>query len=421
MTKRWSISPELIDSLYLMALQGVNKLLPLFVLPWLMLKLGAGGYGYVGFALSIVQYIVIIVDFGFDLSATKKVAVVRDNRVQLTQTFWSVVWAKTLLLVISSFVIVLLIAVLPTFRAYGWAICCTMPMAVGSAYTFMWMYQGIGKVRLIAVINTFSKFLLFPLVFLFVKSSEDYPLAACIQSSVFLLTAIISCFWLWRMQVVDKPMWDLRSVRHELADSLPLFLSRASTSVYTQLFVVILGIFCTREAVGRYASAETIMRALCFVFYVPLTQAFFPRISALAGKDRLQAQLLVRKVRRLVFTLMLLVSVVLFFGAPYAEYFLGTGYAGLEDLLRIMSLAPLFIGLGAVYGQMGLIALGNVATRIQFRNVYFIVGIVSLLLVIGLTQIFLERGAALALLLSELLVALLMYYYCRRSRVWVMK
>ena len=47
---------ELVDSLYLIALQGINQFLPLLVLPYLMVVLGATGYGYIGFSLSVVQY-----------------------------------------------------------------------------------------------------------------------------------------------------------------------------------------------------------------------------------------------------------------------------------------------------------------------------------------------------------------------------
>ncbi|MBR1712009.1 MAG: oligosaccharide flippase family protein [Alloprevotella sp.] len=415
--QRRQLSPELVDSFYLVVLQGVNKLLPLFVLPWLMQKLGAGGYGYVGFALSVVQYIALIVDFGFDLSATKRVAVVRDNRDLLTRTFWAVVWAKTLLLLASVLFVLLLIAFVPTFRSYGWAILFTLPMAVGSAYTFMWMFQGIGKVRLIALMNTASKLLLLPLIFLLVRTPDDYLLAALLQSLVFLLTAVVSCLWLWRHRVVDSPVFLLADMKREVKDSLPLFLSRASTSVYTQLFVIILGFFCTREAVGRYTSAETVMRALCFVLYIPVTQAFFPRISALSEANRPLAITTFGKVRWLVLGAMSVVTLALFVSAPYVVAFLGADYAGLDVLLRVMAFTPIFIGVGAVYGQMGLVALGDGTTRKHFRNVYFIVALVSLVLVSVLTPLYLERGAAIALFLSELLVMLLMFYYCQKSRV----
>ena len=62
---------EVVDILYLFVLQGVNKFLPFLVIPYLMIKLRATGYGYIGFSLSVIQYLALIIDFGFDLSATK--------------------------------------------------------------------------------------------------------------------------------------------------------------------------------------------------------------------------------------------------------------------------------------------------------------------------------------------------------------
>ena len=408
---------ELVDSLYLVLLQGVNKLLPLFVLPYLLAVLGAEGYALVGFSLALVQFAVLFVDFGFDLSATKRVALVRNDRKALTRVFWSVVAAKSFLLLVALPMTLLPVWLIPAYQPYFKATLCTLPMAVGSAFTFMWMFQGVGRVRHIAIINTLSKFILLPLIFIFVHSEADSALAAFLQASVYLLTAIVSCVWLWQLRLVEGPACSWREVCSETAESLPLFLSRASTSVYTQLFVVILALFCTRDAVGRYTSAEALMRAACFIIYVPLTQAFFPRISALSVENRPEGLRTFRYLRRLVFAAMLFVSVSIAAVSPVLPSLLGPSYDGLTQLLLIMSVAPLFIGLGAVYGQMGLIALGNAATRRQFRNVYFIVALVSLLLMLFCVWMWRESGAALALVLTECLVFLFMYSACRRSSV----
>lgn len=408
---------ELVDSLYLIVLQGVNKILPLLVLSWLMLKLGAVGTGYTGFALSVVQYVVIVVDFGFDLSATKRISIVRDDPAALTRAFWAVVWAKTGLLVASVLVLLLLMAFAPTLHVYSLAIFCTLPMAVGSAFTFMWMYQGIGKVRLMAIMNTCSKMLVLPLIFLWVRDTADYPWAALFQSMVYVITAVLSCWWLWRKRVVGRIVYCPQDIREAVRESFPLFLSRASTSVYTQLFVVILGLFSATDAVGRYTSSENVMRALCFVLYVPITQAFFPRISQLSVANRAEAVRTFRIVKRLVMGAMLVVSVMLFVGATFFTHYLGESFKGIDRVLQIMSPAPLFIGLGAVYGQMGLIALGNARTRRQFRNVYVGVAVVSVAAVAVSVPLAGEKGAAISLSLSEALVFLLMAVCCRNSRV----
>lgn len=408
---------ELVDTLYLVVLQGVNKILPLLILSWLMLKLGAVGTGYTGFALSVVQYAVLLIDFGFDLSATKRVAIERDNPAALTRTFWAVVWAKVWLLAVSVVSLLLLVAALPTLRSYSLAIYCTLPMALGSAFTFTWMFQGIGKVRLMAILNTCSKILVLPLIFLFVHEPADYPWAAFLHASVHVLTAVVSCVWLWRHKVVGKVVYRMADIRDCIRESWPLFLSRASTSVYTQLFVIILGVYCAADAVGRYTSSEAVMRALCFVLYVPLTQAFFPRISNVQAHDRAAALRMFRTVRVLVLLCMAVVSAVLFVLATFFIGYLGESYRGIHLVLQIMSPAPVFIGLGAVYGQMGLIALGNERTRRQFRNVYVLVAVVSIAAVFALVRMAGEVGASVALLLSEVLVCCLMIICCRRSKV----
>ena len=100
---------ELVDTLYLIMLQGINQLLPIIVMPYLMVKLGAEGYGYVGFSLSVVQYLIIIVDFGFNLSATKRIAVVAGDRTALSRVFWNVVAAKLLLMLLTTLALFVLV------------------------------------------------------------------------------------------------------------------------------------------------------------------------------------------------------------------------------------------------------------------------------------------------------------------------
>ena len=112
---------------------------------------------------------------------------------------------------------------------------------------------------------------------------------------------------------------------------------------------------------------------------------------------------------------MLAVTVGLFISAPYLPDLLGGDYAGIELLLRIMAPAALFIGLGGVYGQMGLVALGNRTTRLHFRNNYFFAGITALLLVCVLPPLWHEYGAALAMLLTEVVVFTLMLFRTKKD------
>ena len=411
---------ELIDAVYLILLQGVNQLLPIFVMPYLMKTLGATGYGYIGYSLSVIQYLTIVVDFGFNLSATKHIAQVADDEEARSRVFWNVVAAKSLLLGSTLLILTLLVVFVPTFQVYGKAILATAPMLVGSAFTFMWFFQGIGRIRMFSVLNTVSKLALLPLIFVFVKTSDDYVLAACLQALVFVSTALFSNLYLVRCKLVDWHLPKWQQVRREIAVSFPLFLSSASTSVYTQLIVVVLGFCCTTEEIGKYSSADRIMRALCFLLYTPLSQVFFPRISMLAAKAREESLSLFRQVRALVLLVMVVLGVTMWMGSGWLPAFLGSDYAGLDVYLRIFALVPIAIGIGGVYGQMGLVALGNESTNRRFRDVYFLAALAALVLMGVLIPLFHAVGASIVVVATELIVACLMVYNLKKylSQCW---
>ena len=410
-------NPAVVDSFYLTLLQGVNQLLPLIVMPYLFATLGAGGYGHVGFALTVVQYLVLVVDFGFNYSATKDIAQAGDDRAERTRIFWAALKAKVLLMVAAVAVLLALIAFVPTFQKYSLALYCTLPMLVGNTFTFLWLFQGIGRIKLLTILNAVCKLCVLPFIFVCVKQPADFALAAFLQSSVYVLAAVVSGVVLYRLHAVDGPVGNMEDVRQALKRSFPLFVSTAASSVYTQLFVVVLAFFCSEEIIGQYSAAERLMRALCFGIFAPLNQAYFPRISAAAVSERGEARRLFRQVRLLVAAAMVVLAIALIGFAPLFPSIFGSDYAGIEPLLRTMGLAPISIGIGGVYGLMGLIALGNEQTKRAFGRCYIAAAGFALLCICVAIPLGKEFGAALSLLATETLVCCLMIYNYRKYKL----
>ena len=56
---------------WLTSLQALNYLLPMATVPYLIRVLGATEYGVMAFAVTLTQYLVILNDYGFNLSATR--------------------------------------------------------------------------------------------------------------------------------------------------------------------------------------------------------------------------------------------------------------------------------------------------------------------------------------------------------------
>ena len=64
----------------LLFIQGANVILPLIALPYLVRTLGAERFGLVMIAQTMGVFLTIIVDFGFNISATREVSLLRNNR-----------------------------------------------------------------------------------------------------------------------------------------------------------------------------------------------------------------------------------------------------------------------------------------------------------------------------------------------------
>ena len=396
---------EIKDVFYLVALQGVNYVMPLVVLPYLMVVLGSDRFGLIGFSTGLAQLFMLIVDFGFNFTATKEVALYKDDPVRLRQVFWDTLYAKLGLLVVSFVLYAAVLLAVPRFAVYRHTAFIFFLMVVANAFSFVWYFQGLGQIRFISLANVAAKLLILPLAFWLVKGPDDYLLAALIQSGVYVFSSLIVCVLLvaWRMVPrVERP--DRERIRACTRSAFPIFLSQVASSLYVALFAVILGYFASPAEVGKYTAAEKIMRSACYLVFTPVAQAFFPKMSVLAHADRKGALRLLKRIAAGVGAVMLGVFGVLFFFSDVVMRLLGRDYEGIETIFRILAIVPLFVALGGVCGQLGLLALGDEHDKRHYQHVYFAGAAVALVSILALVPQYGAAGAAWALLVTEVVV-----------------
>jgi O-antigen/teichoic acid export membrane protein len=406
---------EIFDVVYLLALQSINYVFPLLVFPYLMVTLGAEKFGYIGFSMSVIQYLMLIVDFGFNLSATKRIALYKDDKEKLEQIVSSTLLAKLGLLLLSFFILLIFAFAIPRFAIYSSTMLVLFLMVVSNTFSFIWLFQGLGKIRTISFVNILSKLLILPLTFILVKGENDYLLAASIQSGVYVFGAIVTCGILYKKKYVSH--WfksTISHIKYELVASYPIFLSSAASSIYTASYAVILAYFSNPIEVGKYTAVEKIMRGFCYLILIPITQSFYPKVSSLSVTNSQEASKLTRKISIFVFGIMILVFILMFFFSPYLVDFLGKDYKGSLTIFRIMSVIPIFISLGGIFGQLGILAMGTDTDKKYFQRTYFIAGIVALSSIIVLAPHYQAIGAAISLFLTELAVLIGMFWYAKK-------
>lgn len=397
---------EVKDIFYLIALQGLTYVIPLLVLPYLMKVLGAEKFGYIGFALSVCQYLMLFVDFGFNLSATKRIALSLDNKEELNRIFSSTVYAKMGLLA-CSFILLLAMSLIPQFAVYRSTMFVMFLMVLGQAGLFVFLFQGIGEIKWISIFNCIAKVAVLPLTFILVKSPDDVLIAALLQGMVAITAMLISWSMIVKKGWVKLVSVKLKDIKTELSESFPLFLSTAATSVYTACFVLILGYFASPEEVGQYSAVDRVMRALCYLVLVPILQVYYPKISALAKDNIALARSRVKGLLAVVLAGMFVIAIFLYFCSPIMIKFLGDDYLESDGLFKIMSFVPIFVGIGGVFGQLILLAIGDDKDKKYFSRVYVIAAIVAITGVLILSYSYGMYGTAFSLLITEISVVLL--------------
>ena len=103
---------------FLAALQATNFLLPLVTLPYLLRVIGTEKFGVVTYIQAFMLFFYVITDYGFNVSATRSVALHKQDKEYLSNLFSEVTVAKLLLCAFSFSVVTVLVQTIDSFRAY---------------------------------------------------------------------------------------------------------------------------------------------------------------------------------------------------------------------------------------------------------------------------------------------------------------
>lgn len=399
------------DVTFLFLIQGINYLLPLLILPYLINILGSEKYGFVGFGFAYASYFVIFVDYGFNLSAPKRLISRAHTKKEFTESFNAILGAKILLFLICTPIYFIIPLFVKQLQTYYISILFSFPLLLGQTIAVPWYFQSIGKVRIGSMIYGVSKLILLPIIFFFVTKPSDYYIACIIQSSVILMSSIIGLIYLYRIEKICFKVQSFHLIKEELIESTPLFISNAATSTYTQCFTIILGLFSTPSNVGCYSAADRLIRALSFSIYLPFIQVYYPKIASLYNRKKNEAILLCKKVTNFLILIMLSLGIVILLFSNEICTVIGKDYDRLPSLMRILAFMPLAITIGGLFGQFKLIAMGDKTSKKHFRNTYIIAGVFSIFSILILAPVLKDIGAAVSMMMTEAIVAALMVVY----------
>ncbi len=260
------------NSFLLFFSQAGAYIIPLIELPILTRSLSSDVLGSIFFLQGIILTSSIIVEYGFNYNATRKIAINSESHRMISLIFTKVYSAKIILFLLSVLSIGGYFYLSNSNIPDIW-LAFALLQFLGFAFSPYWYFQGMQELKLAVSCDLFIRFLYLLIIVLFVSSDDDALLVVALQGlSSFLVTAITSIIAVRRVKSFKISF--SRGLK-EIQDGVGYFLFKGGATLLLSLNTVIVGQLMSFTALAIFVSAEKIIKAGVGIFN-PIMNAFYP-------------------------------------------------------------------------------------------------------------------------------------------------
>lgn len=383
------------NTIYLYILTIVKMLFPLVTLPYLTRMLSVDVYGSVAYVKAYMSYVQLVLDFGFLLSATKDIALAKNNNKSKIEYILGDTFVEKIILLIVSAVITLIVSFcIPLLRAnrmFLWLYFIAIGITI---FLPDFLYRGIEKMECVAIPYTVAKTLSIVLTLGLIKSDADVLLIPIFEIISNIIAVLISLILLKRLKIRIR-FSNLQNWVRDLKNSAVYFMSNFSTTVFGALTTLVVGVLLEEKEVAYWSVCMQVVSAAKSL-YAPISNSIYPNMVTNKNLK------LVSNIRNFM-TIPLLIGsgIVVFFGEPIMVIIGGEEYAYAGYILKILLPVILASFYSMLYGWPVLGAIGKeqqttistvVAAVLQISGIliiYFldVFNLVSLAICCGVSEI----------------------------------
>lgn len=388
----------------LATLQGLNYILPLLTLPYLVRILGAEKFGTLAFATAIISCFIVLTDYGFNFTATREVAVHKENNEKLNEIFSSVMIIKFFLLAISFVILIVLVSFFDKFSSDPELYFLTFGTVLGQVLFPIWFFQGVEKMKYITIINIVTKTLFAIAIFIFVKQASDYYLVPLLTSLGAILAGGYSLYLIYKKFNIKFSVQKFNVVTSHLKGGVHLFLTSALSNLLTSSGTIILSFVSNNTIVGYYSASEKLFRAIVGLF-TPVTQALYPISCTKVNQENL-AKPYIKKIFTIVGGIALILSlIVALLSKPIVNLIYGIEFINYSYVLAVMMIWLFFGVINNIIGIQYLTAM-----RKDKVYTYSFVAAASATVILNIIPIphFMIDGILFSMIFGEILLTLSM-------------
>lgn len=409
--------------------QIIHLIVPILVTPYIARILNDDGVGKYSFSYSVVTYFSLFASLGFSYYAQRELSKYQDDKEKQSIAFWEIIIARLISVGLSLIVFSGLIFSNLFSEDYKLLLLILMILIFSVGFDVTFYMQANEMFDKISIINICVMLCGTSTIFIFVKSRNDLWVYTLIQSLIICIEYLL--LWIFvPMNIHSVKVSKLHPLKH-IVPSFILFLPTIAVSLYTTIDRTLIG-FLVKGTVdyvnengetivkriadienGNYEYGERLVK-MSMTILTSLGVIFVPRNSKLFSEG---------KIEELNNNIKTTCRIVLFLGIPLVfgiiavsdnliPWYLGEEYDKTALLMKILSPLVLFIGFSTIFGSQYLIPTHQDK---KFTISILLGTIVNLVLNIILIPFYGSIGAAIATLIGECLVMIMMYSFVRKN------
>lgn len=393
--------------IYNLIYQLLTIILPLITTPYLSRVLGAEPIGIYGYTLSIVTYFVLFGSLGIAMYGQREIAYVQNDKNKRSLVFWEIITVRTISLIVAMLLFYLVFCIKGEYAIYYRIFILYI---VSNALDISWLLQGLEEFKKTVVRNIIVKTLSIILIFLFIKTPSDLWKYILIYVIAELLGN--ATMWMYLPKYIEKVKLKSLNLKKHIKPALILFIPQIATQIYTVLDKTMVGALTNdMNEVGFYEQAQkTVKSALTILTaYGTVMASRISNYYAQKQEDEIKNSI------KNSFKLICFLGIPIVFGMigiaqKFVPWFYGQGYEKVITLIITTSPIILFIGLSNIGGIQYLVPTGK---QKEFTKSVTIGAISNVIFNIILIKFFKSTGAAIASVISEIVVCVVQYPYIK--------
>lgn len=344
--------PLVRNTIFLYALTVVKLAGPLVTLPYLTRVLSIETYGFVAYVKAYASYVQLFLDFGFLLSATAAVSLLRSRAADIGRIVGDTVVEKLLLAVVAAAGTALAVSLLPILTRDPAFVWLYFASCVASISVLDFLYRGLEKMEYAAAPFILAKAIVVALTFILIRDEGDLLLLPILEIAGNLAAGAVS-FMLLRTLDISLGVSGLRRWLRDLWESSVYFISNFATTVFGALTTLVVGVVLNLEDVAFWSIAMMFV-ATAKALYGPVSNSLYPHMVQSRDISLLHKVAVWSSLPLLAFC-----GLLFFFGGDIAALVMGAGYHASGDVIRALTPVLFFSYFSMLYGWPALGPIGK--------------------------------------------------------------